>query len=271
MKQKLLRYLLISFLGILIAWGSFVTTSHATATSVDDQVNLFTSEEQAQLTTAATKLEERFKGNVYIVTTDSNQETPRFFSDDYLLQKIGADNNGVLLLLDMSQGEIYISTSGNMIDYLDDSRIESILDVVYEGMVADEYFQAASDFLSETDTYITKGVPGGHYRIDEETGKIIRYKVLTTTEIVIAVIVALVASGAFFALTISKYQLKLGGYKYPYREKTSLNLVDHQDRLINSFVTTRRIPKPTSNGGGGGGSSTHSHGGGTFGGGGRSF
>ena len=46
-----------------------------------------------------------------------------------------------------------------------------------------------------------------------------------------------------------------------------------EDRLTNSFITTRRIPKPPANtgGGSGGGSTTHSSGGGTFGGGGRSF
>ena len=40
----------------------------------------------------------------------------------------------------MGQREIYISTSGNMIDYLTDSRIDSILDDVYDQMTNAAYY-----------------------------------------------------------------------------------------------------------------------------------
>ena len=69
-----------------------------------------------------------------IVTTTSNSEEPRDFADNYLRDAVGNDQNGSVLLLDMGQREIYISTSGNMIDYLTDSRIDSILDDVYDQM-----------------------------------------------------------------------------------------------------------------------------------------
>ena len=36
----------------------------------------------------------------------------------------------------------------------------------------------------------------------------------------------------------------MGGYKYPYQEKSSIKLTQKEDRLVNSFVTTRRIPRP---------------------------
>ena len=107
--------------------------------------------------------------------------------------------------------------------------------------------------------------------MDEETGKITRYKVLTPVEIVISIVLALVLSLVFYFVTVSRYQLKSGTYKYPFREKSTIKLTDKTDRLTNSFVTTRRIPKSPPPGSGGGGSTTHSSGGGTFGGGGRSF
>ena len=120
--------------------------------------------------------------------------------------------------------------------------------------------------------YVNAGVPGGHYRIDEETGKITYYKTITLLEGFIAFALALVASIAFFVIVKSRYQLKLGTYKYPFRANTQLELTENENRLINSFVTTRRIPRNnTSGGGGGGGSTTNSSGGGTFGGGGRGF
>ena len=66
----------------------------------------------------------------------------------------------------------------------------------------------------------------------------------------------------------------MGGYKIPLPRKIQHQIDSKEDRLVNSFVTTRRIPRPPKNNGGGGfggGTTTHSSGGGTFGGGGRSF
>ena len=204
-----------------------------------------------------------------IVTTTSNSEEPRDFADNYLRDAVGNDQNGSVLLLDMGQREIYISTSGNMIDYLTDSRIDSILDDVYDQMTNAAYYNAAKAYLSKSATYVEDGVPGGHYRVDEETGKITRYKVLTTVEIIIAVVLALILSLVFYFVTVSRYQLKSGIYKYPFREKSSIKLTENRssDKF---FCHDKKNPKahlleaavaevP------------HSSGGGTFGGGGRSF
>ncbi|EPH99050.1 hypothetical protein D920_01418 [Enterococcus faecalis 13-SD-W-01] len=259
-----------SLLGLLLILFSLPTS--AQAATVDDQAQLFTAEQIQELEQQAAPLNEKIKGNVFIVTTATNTEEPRDFADDYLRQQIGNDQNGSVLLLDMNQREIYISTSGNMIDYLTDSRIDSILDDVYNQMSNQNYFEAAKAYLTKAQEYVEDGVPGGHYRVDEETGKITRYKTLTVFEIIIALGLAAGLSIAFYFITISKYQLKFKTYTYPFREKASLKLTDKTDRLTNSFVTTRRIPKsPPPGSGGGGGSTTHSSGGGTFGGGGRSF
>ncbi|WP_165003002.1 MULTISPECIES: TPM domain-containing protein [unclassified Enterococcus] len=259
------------FFLFLMASFCFPSAAHAATATVNDEAGLFTTDQIQSLEQQAQTLNQKIKGQVFIVTTTSNTEEPRDFADDYLREAIGNDNNGSVLLMDMSQREIYISTSGNMIDYLTDKRIDAVLDDVYDQMTNAAYFEAAQAYLTKTAEYVEAGVPGGHYRVDEETGKITRYKVLTTTEIVIALILALILSVLFYTITVSRYQLKSGTYKYPFREKSSMKLTDRTDRLTNSFVTTRRIPKSPPPGSGGGGSTTHSSGGGTFGGGGRSF
>ncbi|MDQ8558666.1 TPM domain-containing protein [Enterococcus faecium] len=256
---------------LLLVSVSWPVATHADTATVNDEAGLFTTDQIQSLEQQAEKLNEKIKGRVLIVTTTSNSEEPRDFADNYLRKAVGNDQNGSVLLLNMGQREIYISTSGNMIDYLTDSRIDSILDDVYDQMTNDAYYDAAKAYLSKSATYVEDGVPGGHYRVDEETGKITRYKVLTTVEIIIAVVLALILSLVFYFVTVSRYQLKSGIYKYPFREKSSIKLTEKTDRLTNSFVTTRRIPKSPPPGSGGGGSTTHSSGGGTFGGGGRSF
>lgn len=249
----------------------FATTVQAADDSVEDRAGLFTPEEISQFKELITPIEEKSKARVFILTTNQNNMSTEKFADFFMLEKIGKDANGVTFLIDMDNRGFHISTSGNMIDYIDDKRLNQALDEIEPSMINRNYFQAGKIFIKNVDQNFELGVPGGHYRIDTETGKIIRYKVLTGTEIGIAFVLSIVLSAVFVIINISKYRLKFGTYKYPFREKSALNLTTRNDHLINSFVTTRRIPRNNSNSGGGGGSSTHSTGGGTFGGGGRSF
>lgn len=257
------------FAVIFLLFG-FSAHVQAADDSIDDQASLFTPEEIAQLKEAITPIEAKTKARIFIVSNNDNDLDSTRFADYYMLDRIGKNQNGITFYIDMNQRKFIISTSGNMIDYMTDKRIDQSLNNIEPSMKNGYYFQAAQSFLKNTDHYFKQGIPGGHYRIDTETGKVTRYNSLTTMEIIIALVAAIVLSGIFFVVSISKYQLKFGTYKYPFREKSSLDLTKRNDVLINSFVTTRRIPRNNSSGGGGG-SSTHSSGGGTFGGGGRSF
>ena len=78
----------------------------------------------------------------------------------------------------MDLRKIYISTSGNMIDYMTDARIDDTLDKIWDNMSQGNYFAAAQTFVQETQAFVNKG-SWGHYRVDSETGKITRYKVIT--------------------------------------------------------------------------------------------
>lgn len=261
--------LLLSFL--IFFWvPSLVLADNGT---VDDQSGLFTPEEVTEFNQLAQEINQKIKGEVFIVTTNRNTSAPETFADNYLRDRIGNDQNGAVLLLDMGQREIYLSTSGNMIDYITDERLNTMLDEIYNAMSASNYGLAGRTFLTRSLEYVEAGVPKGHYRIDRDTGKITYYKVLTPFEAFLSLLFALLISGIFFLVIKSRYQLKMGTYKYPFLEKANFNVGEKEDKLIHSFVTTRRIPKPSSGGGGsgGGGSTTHSSGGGTFGGGGRSF
>lgn len=260
-----------------IALVFFFTTAPALAAedTVSDNANLFTEEEIQQLIQEADTLNETIKGEVFIETTNSPTDDIEYYTDRYLADRVGNDNNGSALVINMNIREFHVSTSGNMIDYLTDARLDDMLDAMYDAASEGNYFQVAKIYLQQSAHFVESGVPGGHYRVDRDTGKITYYKVLTHLEIGISLVVAAIAAIAFFVIVKSRYQLKMGGYKYPYREKSAIKLTQKEDRLVNSFVTTRRIPRPPKNSGGGGfgggGSTTHSSGGGTFGGGGRSF
>lgn len=269
------------YLVLAIAIFSFLlavpSMAYASDDTVDDQAGLFSSSEIQQLNEKAAAIEKKSKAQVFIVTTDDSNKDPYKFADYYLLDTIGKDENGIIFYIDTNNREFVISRSGNMIDYLNDARTESALDDIEYFMSDQDYFGAADSYLVSVSTFFDKGVPKGHYRIDSETGKITYYKSLTPVEIIIAVVAAAAIAGGFFLLSVSKYKLKFGGgYNYPVNEKSSLQLIEKEDRFVNSFVTTRHIPRNNSGGGGGsgsggGGSTTHTTGGGTFSSSGRSF
>lgn len=271
MKKKILLVLVLML--TLFGGLAFSDSGQAATTAVDDQAQLLSADEISQLNSQAQAVNDKIKGSLFIVTTSTNTEKAQTFAQNYLRDKIGNDANGVVLLIDMNQRKLYIATSGNMIDYLTDSRIDALLDEVTENVQNEAYYAAGATFIEHTLADVKKGVPSGSYRVDTQTGKITYYKSITPVEAGVAALVAVIVSLTFFFVIKARYQLKLGTYHYEAADHSNLNITEQADTLTNSFVTTRIIPKANNNngGGGGGGSSTYSSGGGTFGGGGRDF
>ena len=56
----------------------------------------------------------------------------------------GSDQSGILFLIDMDNRELYISTNGQMIRYMTDSRINDVLDDVYNYAADADYYGAAA-------------------------------------------------------------------------------------------------------------------------------
>lgn len=81
--------------------------------------------------------------------------------------------SGVLLFIDMAERQVYISTTGNMIDILTDSRIESVLDIIVPSLTATDYKGAILDGMVAILAYIKDGIPFGQFRYDIETGEIV--------------------------------------------------------------------------------------------------
>lgn len=270
--KKMSRFLLIIVFSLLTYFAFSSRTTYA-AENVLDDAGLLTNQQIAKLESRLAEAQQQTKATFMIATSyDLDQDDPRYAVDRTLGDTIGNDENGILLYLDMTGRQVYISTSGNMIHYMTDSRIEDTLDAVYDnGLSSEEYYQAFNTFIDETLYYFNEGIPSGHYTIDEATGKVTMYRTITLFEGGLAFLGALILSGIFFFVVKSRYQLKKPSYEYEYRQQGQLTLIDQKDQLTNSFVTTRRIPRSEKSGGGGGGSTTHSSGGGTFGGGSRGF
>lgn len=233
-------------------------------------------------------LRNTMKMDVVLVTTDeAGGKTAQQYADDFYDEGgfgSRSDRSGVLFLIDMDNREIYVSTSGTMIRFLTDKRVDQMLDHAYTYASDGDYTGVMRRFLADMVTYYRKGIPGGQYNYDTETGKISVYRSIRWYEALIAFAVA-VFCGAGACLNVKReYAMKrergrAANFNLAYRANARFAFHNQNDVLVNSFVTQRILPKNTGGGsgrsggsGGGGRSSTHtSSAGRSHGGGGRKF
>lgn len=242
---------------------------------VFDDAGLFTQDQVQQLDIDANALSEEYNMDIVIVTTDNTDgKSSREYADDYFDNGkfgVGYGYDGILFLIDTDNREAYISTSGTGIRYLTDERIERVLDVVFDsGLSNGDYYGASMGFLRGTKTYLERGIPSDQYN---EPEVVVVENRLTMSEFIFSFVGGIIISGIFFITTMSKYKMKKSPNYFSYKNNSIVNFSSNDNKLIDTFITHRVIPKPTNNSNSSSGrSSTHtSSSGKTHGGGGRKF
>ena len=227
--------------------------------NVYDDADLLTADEVTSVDSAIAALKEETGWNIYAVSTmDAQGKTAMQYADDFFDEQSKDLQDGVVLLIDMDNREIYLSTCGEAVRYLTDDRNESILDDAYTDVSNGDYSSCYMSMLYGVQSYYEKGIPRDQYNYDTETGKVSRHHSLTVTEILIAVLAAIAAGAITFFVIVGKYRLKFGNYKYAFRKFGAVQLSNSNDILVNTTVTHRRIPQDSGGSGGGGHSSGRS-------------
>lgn len=254
---------------------------------VFDNSGLFTAGEIEELEAEIARLQEKFNMDFVILTDDAaryssdDDEAERYsldFADLFYEQGgfgVGAEQDGFLYFIDMSNRLPTISTTGAMIDYVTGSRLKSLLNTATSVLRQGDYPGSAAKVLHQLEGYLNTGIPEGQYRYDVVTGKRLtgRHKALTSGEALAAALAGLAAAGLFALGVVRSYKLKGGAYRYDVAANHTLNLVDSADDYLTTTVSTVRRPDPPSGGSSGGGhsggsgvhtsSSGGSHGGGS--------
>lgn len=281
MVNKWKKIITISVFAILLFTVAVWTPEKVNAENyfVYDEAGLLSDTEEEELDNQIYALIEDTGWNIYAVTIDDAQGfSTAAFADALYENWAGIDTDGFLVLIDMDNREIYLSTSGIAVRYLYDERVERVLDAGYSYVSNGEYASCLSEMIGSVEYYYGKGIPEDQYNYDVETGAISQYYVLTWMEAVpVLLLAALVGLGIYKGISKS-YLLNGTDYEYPYTKYGNVNLTKHADHFLRQSVVHQRIQTNTGGGGGGphggGGhrSSTHrSSGGGRHGGGGRSF
>ena len=258
----------------------------ASSENVIDQLAYLSTDDSNQIQLAIDDAVTTYNLDIVIVITDYTEgKSSRDFADDYYDYNgfgIGPDASGLLMLINMDEHELWISTTGDAVAVYTDDRITNILDVVAPYLSDGNYYQASMAFVRQVELYAAMGPPKGNepggvdpnypggadpnYPNEPVPAPTYWEKVLRNMAsplvyligIVLAVVGVLIASaGNKGKVTISNRTYEEGG---------SFQLVDQRDDFINQTVTRVRIPKNDTSSGGGSsvhrGSSGRSHGGG---------
>lgn len=246
-----------------------------------DFADLLTDEEEANLKLKIDKFIEDNNMDMVIVTdsfTYTSDSVNEAYADDFYDYNdfgIGFEyNSGVLLLRNANPSDPYyhMSTSGNAQLYLNDSRVDYILDNIYYYIKNGQYYEGFSKFIEYTDSQIKLGMPStaSNYYLDDN-GNMHRQKLKYYPPIGLAGFVGLIVAGIAIAVMITKNKMVKKAHKAEeYLNKESIEITNRQDTFLRSHTTSYTESSSSGgghSGGGGGhsfhsGSSGHSHGGG---------
>lgn len=244
---------------------------------VFDRAELFTASEVQKLEQEIQAFQKETGMDFVILTSsESHDGSAQQVADEYYDQGgfgLDEEKSGILYYIDMDDRYHYLSTTGAMIDYMTDARIENAIDEVTRYLSAGAYAQGASQMISIVRQYVRAGIPEGQYRYDVVTGQRLtaRHKALTKNEIILALVIGFAVCLIYVACVRSRYSLKGSTYHYSYQDNGSMKLTDQEDTYLRTTTTRVRKPDPpenTGSHGGGGGSGVHtsssgtSHGGG---------
>lgn len=181
---------------MVLAGSSFLFMAYGAEESVQrvfDDAELLTAEEIEQLEEQIIPLQKLMGMDVVLVTTaDTGGKDSMNYADDYYDYGgfgVGKNANGVLFLIDMDNREIYISTSGAMIRFLTDTRIDKMLDREIVYMKRSDYFGTMKQFLTDVEGYYREGIPNGQYNYDIKTGMVSRHHSIRWYEILFALVI----------------------------------------------------------------------------------
>ena len=254
-----------------------------------DNANLFSGSEMLEMEAVIERIESAHQVDMVILTTndvpDDYSESMwriRDYADDFYDNGgygMGPDFSGMLILLDMNNRAIWLSTGGVMIEYINDMREEAILDRAYEHLSYGGYASGVQAALERVEYYLNKGRAEGTFLYDEATGQRLSgiYNALTSGEIMLAGGVAAAAALVVYLCVHGSYNLKGSTYSYDKDANFSVYLTKDDETFVRQSVT--RVPihvhsdgHGSSGGGRSGGSGVHrSSSGRSHGGGGRRF
>jgi hypothetical protein len=152
-----MKKIMVSILIAALMLGLFSVTAFADQW-VYDNADLFTDTEEADLEEKSAAFRTETGMDFVILTASDAYSSAMARADDFYDQN-GFAADGMLYLIDMYNREAWISTSGEMIYILTDSRISSVFDETNTLLSDGAYYDAAEGVLGICKDYAKSGPP----------------------------------------------------------------------------------------------------------------
>ncbi len=284
---------IISLSVAILMFVLFSVSSYAYNVSVEDNANLFTTDEYDMVVSSADGYSSATDISLAVLTIDNAQGlTSEDYAVDYhdnLIDNEGWSEDCILLMIDMDNRNVWVTTTGRAESIYYDADL--IIDGGYDALVNGFYAKAVvgmidsasyyysydgnsdDDYLTgdyNTDGYYDDGYYDADY--DDYTGG--TSDTVDASDILIYILVGLGVGGITVFAVKSRYKNFGKGDEFG-TDDVFLNLTGSNDTVISRNVVTTKIPRNNNNhrpGGSSGGGMRHSGGGGrSHGGGGRGF
>lgn len=129
-----------------------------------DNADLFTPEEEAFLADLINNFQMSTAMDFVLLTSDeelqndSQQQKADSFYDEGGFG-MGRNNSGMLYLIDMYNRIPYISTCGDLITYMNGSRLNAAHEVAYDSLKSGSYALAVVQLMAAVKAFVYSGVP----------------------------------------------------------------------------------------------------------------
>jgi len=260
---------------------AYAATPADSGIRVYDYASLLSEEETAELEARILTAREDINMDIVFLTSNDTQgKDSQAYADDFYDENgfgTGDFKAGVLYFIDMDHRVPTITTTGEMIDYINDERLESIFNAVDPYLQEEDWYGSAGALIDEVTYWVAAGLPKGGYRYDSDTGQRVdeygnplenEARRLTLAEILIALAIGALAGLIRYISVSRKYKMKASPYAFNLQTNAVLHVVDQLDDFVRTTTTRTRINSDSGGGHGGGsgvhrGSSGTSHGGGS--------
>ena len=271
-KLHKLSALLLSALVMLVVFAPLPAKAADQLTFLVDDAGLLSAEDAASIESQLTGLAQKYDMHYVIVTEeDPNISSAMEAADDFFDYNgygTGDDRSGVLLYINMSTRDVWISTRGFGITTFTDAGIEYILDELVYSLGDEAYFETFETFTALCDDFTQQAKNGTPYDVDHMPQEPFPW---------IGGLIMCMALGAIVGLIyilVLRGQLKSvapNESASDYMVKGSMHVTNSREFFLYRTLSRHERPKENSSGGGGGSTTHRSSSGATHGGGGRKF
>ena len=185
------------------------------------------------------------KENVKGLANDTANTRMKLYAHDFYNYN-DFKKNGLLLLIDMHVGGIYMVTEGRAVELFPNSRMNPILKNVYNKVSKKEYFSACNGFITSVSDFVNIGLPGDDdEHIIDDDGNVVDD---VFGNILWMFLISFVVSGIVVGVMINSYkEQKLNKISKDYLNRDSINITTISDFYLGS-KTKRAFLKKKNNG-----------------------